>query len=193
LDYDSRKILTDVDGVLLDWEGAFDDWMEKEGYSVNDKGHYKQATRYGIEQELADKLVKTFNECAWIVALRPLRDAVDVVQEMLAENYHFECITSLSTDHWAGELRRHNLERHFGRSAMRRIRCIGTGDDKDDILAEYEKSFWWVEDKPDNALAGLEAGHKCILIDHPYNRWFNHTEVKRAMNWKEVFEIIKAE
>jgi len=193
LDYDSRKILTDVDGVLVDWEGAFDDWMEKEGYSVYDKGHYKQSTRYGIEQELADRLVKTFNECAWIVALRAHRDAVDVIQEMLAENYHFECITSLSTDHWAGELRRHNLERLFGRSAFRRIRCIGTGDDKDDILSEYENSYWWVEDKPDNALAGLEAGHKPILIDHPYNRWFNHPNVKRAMNWKEVFEIVKAE
>jgi FMN phosphatase YigB (HAD superfamily) len=28
-----KKILTDCDGVLLDWETAFHDWMVNKGYS----------------------------------------------------------------------------------------------------------------------------------------------------------------
>ena len=118
-------------------------------------------------------------------------DTVPVIDDMLCEHYHFEAITSLSTDHWAGELRRMNLERFFGRAAFRRVRCIGTGADKDDILREYERGHWWIEDKPENALAGLEAEHKPILIDHKYNRWFSHPDIPRAENFAQVWQIIK--
>ena len=186
-----RKILTDVDGVLLDWESAFDAWMSKEGYTAVNKNIYKQSKRYDIDQELADQLVKTFNESAWMGFLKPLRDAVPVIDDMLCEHYHFEAITSLSTDHWAGELRRMNLERFFGRAAFRRVRCIETGADKDDILREYDRGHWWIEDKPENCLAGLEAGHRPILIDHPYNRDFDHPDVQRAENFAQVWQIIK--
>ena len=35
LDYEKeRKILTDVDGVVLDWESSFTAWMNKQGYTV---------------------------------------------------------------------------------------------------------------------------------------------------------------
>lgn len=186
-----RKILTDVDGVLLDWETSFTAWMDKEGYSVVNPKEYKQSLRYELDQDLADRLVKTFNESAWIGYIKPLRDSVDVIQDMMSEHYHFECITSLSTDHWAGELRRMNLERFFGRASMRRVRCIETGADKDEILKEYDRGHWWIEDKPENCLAGLAAGHRPILIDHPYNRWFQHEDVIRAKDWKQVYTIIK--
>lgn len=186
-----RKILTDIDGVVLDWESSFTAWMEKEGYTVKEENEYKQSVRFGITQTKADELVKTFNESAWVGFIKPLRDAVPVIDDMLCEHYHFEAITSLSTDHWAGELRRMNLERFFGRAAFRRVRCIETGADKDDILKEYDRGHWWVEDKPANCLAGLAAGHRCIIIDHPYNRWFSHPDVQRAENFAQVWQIIK--
>ena len=186
-----RKILTDIDGVILNWLDGWTAWMDKEGYKVVNEDEYKQSLRYDIDQELADRLVKTFNESAWMGFLKPLRDAVPVIDDMLCDHWHFEAITSLSTDHWAGELRRMNLERFFGRAAFRRVRCIGTGADKDDILREYDRGHWWIEDKPENALAGLEAGHRPILIDHSYNRWFSHPDIPRAENFKQVYTIIK--
>ena len=186
-----RKILTDIDGVVLDWESSFTAWMNKEGFTVVESNQYKQSKRFGITQDKADELVKIFNESAWVGFIKPLRDAVPVIQDMLCENYHFEAITSLSTDHWAGELRRMNLERFFGRASFRRVRCIATGADKDDILREYERGHWWIEDKPENAIAGLEAGHHPILIDHPYNRWFSHPDIPRAENFAQVWTIIK--
>ena len=192
MDYEKeRKILTDVDGVVLDWESSFTAWMNKQGYTVQTKNEYKQSKRFGITQEKADDLVKIFNESAWMGFIKPLGDSVSVIHEMLAEHYHFEAITSLSTDHWAGELRRMNLERFFGRAAFRRVRCIATGADKDDILREYNRGHWWIEDKPENALAGLEAGHRPILIDHSYSRWFSHPDIPRAENFKQVWTIIK--
>jgi len=186
-----RKILTDVDGVLLDWESAFTAWMGEKGYEIKNKGnHYSQEKRYDMPKKEMGKLCRQFNESAWIGFLKPLRDAVSALDLFASHHWHFECITSLSTDHWAGELRRKNLDRFFGRQSIRRVRCIETGADKDDILREYDRGHWWIEDKPANALAGLEAGHRPILIDHPYNRDFEHPDVIRAKDWNQVYTII---
>jgi dienelactone hydrolase len=70
-------ILTDVDGVLLVWEASFSKWMASKGYTVKTPNVYKQSTRYGLEQDLADKLVCQFNESAWMGYLDPMPGAVD--------------------------------------------------------------------------------------------------------------------
>ena len=62
--YNLLPILTDVDGVLLKWEPAFSSWMASKGYTVKTPNVYKQSTRYGLEQDLADDLVERFNERA---------------------------------------------------------------------------------------------------------------------------------
>jgi hypothetical protein len=96
----------------------------------------------------------------------------------------------LSTDKFAGMLRTTNLEEIFGRGTIRRVRCIDTGADKDDILKEYEPGHWWIEDKPENCEAGLRAGHKPILMSHRYNEDYNGCI--RVQNWQEIFNIITA-
>jgi len=189
----SNKILVDVDGVLLDWEPAFDAWMAERGFQIKQPGVYNQYVRYGFKnKKQSDTLVKQFNESAWMGFLKPLRDSVDWIHTLKSKNYHFEAITSLSTDHWAGELRRMNLERFFGRGTFYRVQCLDTGADKVEALKEYDPGHWWVEDKPENALAGLEAGHKPILISHSWNMDFKHPDVKRADNWQEIYNIITA-
>ena len=36
-----KIILTDCDGVLLDWEPAFYDWMQSKGYDAKNEGIYE--------------------------------------------------------------------------------------------------------------------------------------------------------
>ena len=68
---------------------------------------------------------------------------------------------------------------------------LDTGMDKDSALSEFHNTgLYWVEDKPKNALAGLNYGLKPILIDHPYNRDFNHPDIVRVNNWKQIHEMI---
>lgn len=185
-----RKILADVDGVFLNWEEAFNRWMLSKGYKIAAPAQYKMSVKYGIEQHTADRLVEIFNNSAWIGYLNPLRDAVDWVHKFVADGWHFECITSLSDDPYAARLREMNLEHWFGRAAMRRVRCIATGADKDDILNEYEPGYWWIEDKPENAIAGLNAGHKPILVQHDYNIDFFEGDVTVCENWQQIYNLI---
>ena len=144
-----RVILTDCDGVLLDWEWAFNIWMQERGFvqRPNAKDYYKISDQFeDLTMAEAKKFTKLFNESAAIGFLPPLRDSVYWVKRLNEEfGYRFICITSLSTDKNAQKLRRMNLEKYYG-EVFDKIVCLPTGSDKHEALAQYQDSqLWWIE------------------------------------------------
>jgi FMN phosphatase YigB (HAD superfamily) len=98
---DPKKIiLTDVDGVLLDWEWAFSVWMQERGFTLtadNKKSYYLHHHYNDLTQVQAKALVKQFNESAAIGFLPALRDSVYYVKRLHEEHgYTFHAITSES-------------------------------------------------------------------------------------------------
>lgn len=185
-----KKILTDCDGVLLDWETPFHQWMVDRGYSKVKHGIYNLAEAYAIPKDEKYDLIKEFNQSAWICCLPVYKDSRTGVATLVDAGYTFDCITSLSTDPYAKRLRWQNLHEHFGKDSFEELICLDTGADKDDALSKYEPGHWWIEDKAENCDTGLKFGHRPILIDHPHNRWYSNPEVIRVENWKEVCEVI---
>lgn len=194
----NKVILTDCDGVILNWEYAFCTWMEQHGYTQIENGnhYYDLSERFNISREEAKERVKIFNESAAIGFLPALRDAMFYVKRLHEEHgYEFHCITSLSLDPSAYKLRKMNLEKLFGPTAFTRLVCLDTGADKDAALAEYKDSdLFWVEDKVENAIAGQHAGLKPILIEHGFNMNYELPEgIYKALNWKDIYEYITGE
>ena len=190
----NKLILADCDGVLLDWEYAFSIWMEEHGF-VKREGHqfeYDIGDRYGIDREQGRKLITMFNESAAIGFLPPLRDAMFYVKRLHEEHgYVFHCITSLSTDVNAGRLREMNLRKLFGKTAFEGVTCLATGADKDSALEPYAGSgLWWFEDKIENAIVGHEMGLNSVLVEHGHNMTFEHPNIPRVKNWKEIYHLI---
>jgi beta-phosphoglucomutase-like phosphatase (HAD superfamily) len=189
-----RLILTDCDGVLLDWEWAFNIWIQQHGFEeVSDaKLHYDMARRYGTSREQIRKLIKIFNESASIGFLPALRDSVYYVKRLHEEyGYRFHCITSLSRDENAQKLREMNLHKIFGATAFERIVCLDTGADKDSVLEEYQgTSCWWIEDKPENAKAGCRFGLRSIMVEHGHNMEYQHPGIVTCKNWKDIFVLL---
>ena len=185
-------ILTDADGVLLNWEYAFNVWMQRHGYElVKDyHRHYEMDKRYGITNDHKRQLVRMFNESAAIGFLPPLRDAIHYVRKLHEEHgYVFHLITSLSLDPAAQELRTQNIKKLFGETAFERFVYLDTGADKDEALKEYRgTNYWWIEDKPENAMAGAREGLECLLMEHSHN--MHYTEYNLVKNWKEIYEEI---
>ena len=67
---------------------------------------------------------------------------------------------------------------------------LDCGADKDEALAKYEGSgCYWLEDKPENALAGQKVGLNSLLMAHGHNV-NNENAFVRVQNWKEIYEII---
>ena len=158
----NKIILTDADGVLLDWEYAFDIFMIQHGYHKVPGGQlkYKTSTRYGIPESEAWRLVKIFNESAHMGFLPALRDSMYYVKRLHEEHgCVFHCITSMSKNENACELRRMNLRKLFGKTAFEKFIFLDTSADKDEALEPYRNSgYFWIEDKITNAEVGYNLG-----------------------------------
>ena len=196
LNSSDKVILTDVDGVLLNWEYAFHTWMASKGYYraapkllENDTIDYDMSGQYILfdHQPTMKQLVKQFNTSAAIGFLPPLRDAMHYVKQLHEKHgYVFHVITSMSTDRHACELRTQNLKKLFGDTVFERFVYLDTGADKDEALAEYKDSgYMWVEDKYENALAGQKAGLNSLLIEHGHN--MHVTDVPLVLDWSEIY------
>ena len=189
-----KLILTDADGVLLDWEWAFNVWMQEHGFEevAGSKFSYDMVARYGIPREQVKKLIRIFNESAAIGFLPALRDAMYYVKRLHEEHgYRFHCITSLSTDPNAVKLREQNLSKLFGKTAFERVVCLPTGADKNEALEEYrDTGCYWIEDKPVNAEAGLAAGLRPLVIEHGHNLHYYHEHITLVKNWRDVYGIV---
>ena len=190
-----KKILTDCDGVLLDWETPFHEWMRARQYNqVRADSYHIHAMYDHLAQDEAKRLVKEFNDSAWISSLPIFRDADYGISKLFDHGYRFDVITSLSLDPYAKKLRRINLDEQLGGDAFDELICLDTGADKDDALEKYNGTgYWWIEDKPENCDTGLKFGLRPILIDHPHNQWYTNPDVVRVKTWKEVCEVILGE
>jgi hypothetical protein len=189
-DYE-KVILTDVDGVLLNWGYAFDIWMNQHGYEMKNRDVYDIAQCYGISKTKGKELVKHFNESAAIGFIPPLRDAIHYVRKLHEEHgYVFHAITSLSLDPHAAKLREMNLAKLFGETAFEKVVCLDTGADKDEELVKYKDTgFVWIEDKIENAHVGDKFGLDSIVMEHGYN--MNDYTFPLMKNWKEVYEYLE--
>jgi FMN phosphatase YigB (HAD superfamily) len=188
----NKVILVDCDGVLLDWEYAFDYWMKRHGYVKTDAKVYDMAVAYDMPKDEIKRLIRMFNESAAIRKLPPLRDAMKYVKKLHEEHgYIFHAITSLSNDQYAQHLRTKNLRELFGDTAFEKYVYLDTGADKDEALAEYKDTgCWWVEDKPENAEEGLKNGLNSILMNHSHNADYENDDVIKVNNWQDIYEML---
>ena len=187
-------ILVDCDGVLLNWEYAFEIWMAQHGFEQLPGGelNYDMSVRYGISRAQIVKLIKMFNESAAIGFLPPLRDAMHYVKKLHEEHgYVFHCITSVSLDPNTIKLREMNLRKLFGKTVFQKIVCLDTGADKDAALFPYrDTGCFWIEDKISNAELGADLGLNSLLMEHGHNMYHYHDHVRTVKNWEDVYELI---
>lgn len=191
-----KIIVTDVDGVILNWEDAFQVWMEHQGFKkvLKHKLIYNAASQFNLSKEEGKKWVKLFNQSAAIGFLPPLRDAQEILT-LLNKNYGYRFVvcTSLSNDKAAQELRTRNLQKYFG-DIFEEFVYLDTGADKDEALYKLAKKYrgcLWVEDKVENADAGAKVDFESVVMEHGYNMNENHEHFV-AKNWEDIYlHIIK--
>lgn len=186
-----KLILTDCDGVLLDWEWNFTKFMHSKGY----KDYcYGSMNRYSVLQgEARTSLVHEFNNSSYIRFLPPLKDAVYYTR-LLKEKYGytFGVITSLSSNPYTRQLRDENLKEHFG-NIFDFIWSIETMADKTPYLTQFKNSqCWWIEDKIENAELGLDLGLRSVLIRHEaYTKDYCSDKMTVVDCWKDIYTLLK--
>lgn len=188
-----KIILVDCDGVLLNWADAFNEWAAERGFTQVRSDVYDMHLCYDISDMDAQNLMIEFNESAAICQLEPFRDSKYWVRRIYEElGYEFRVITSLSLCPYAARARELNLHIHFG-EAIESVVCLETGAPKDGVLEEYAGSeYFWIEDKPENAVTGFNFGLRSILMRHDHNT--NNVPLAGITivdTWKQIYKIVK--
>lgn len=184
-------ILVDCDGVLLDWEPYFHNWMkETHDMTPTNPTEYNIGKAYGLTPREGRRYVGSYNSSLHMANLGPLRDAVKYVRKLFTDHgYRFHVITSQTDDEAAKEFRKYNLEKLFGKDVFDGFTILDQGEDKDKELANWKDTgCYWIEDKPANIDAGYEAGLTPLMMGHIHN--VNQHEDVRVQDWKEIYEVI---
>ena len=189
----SKIIGIDVDGVLLKWEEAFDDFMAGQGLTKKDQGHFDLRKHYPeVPAEALNTYISVFNESAYMRYLEPMDGAVEYVTKLAEEGYRFSVVTSQTLNKVANRAREDNLKEVFG-DVFEDFTFLETGQGKYFALQKFDMETIWIDDKPDNVESGKVLGLVPILLDLPHNRSYNNKQmnIQRANSWKDIYDIIK--
>ena len=193
-----KIILTDADGVLVDWNSGFEKFMIKKGFPKvpNTDTDYNISIRHGISGHQAHEFVREYNESSYIADLLPFADSVEYVTRLAREGFKFVVVTSISDHRDAHVYRSWNVKGICG-DVFEEINCITMGASKYNILSRWsDTGYFWIEDHMRQAEAGHENGLKTILINHPYNTHYTtdlFPKVSYETPWAEIYNIIKKE
>lgn len=189
----SKIIGVDVDGVLLKWEEAFDDFMAGQGLTKKDQGHFDLRKHYPeVPAEALNTYISVFNESAYMRYLEPMDGAVEYVTKLAEEGYRFSVVTSQTLNKMANRAREDNLKEVFG-DVFEDFTFLEKGQGKYFALQKFDMETIWIDDKPDNVESGKVLGLVPILLDLPHNRSYNNKQmnIQRANSWKDIYDIIK--
>lgn len=188
---DEKIILTDIDGCLLNWREGFMRFMLNRGYSIHPEfeSQYLLTEYYGINHEELHEQVESFNSGRWeFGTLRAEPGALSGINALSELGYRFIAISACSSSKQSFVLRRANLYNIFG-DVFDEVHCLDLKDGKKSHLAYHEPTFW-IEDKMSACLEGVDAGHKCILIDQTWNKDQHDDRVERCQDWDAIVAYV---
>jgi len=168
-----RIFLTDVDDVLLRWLDAFRAYLEKNGFDTDGEHplSWNMASwikgRTGQADPEINRLVLDFNHSSDFGHLIPCNGAQKALANIKRMGFHVVAISSCTDNAQAVELRKNNLRNCFGNS-IDHVICLPLGSCKKTTLAKFPPSIW-VDDNPENVLAGVEFGHHGFVMKRPWN------------------------
>ena len=182
-----KTFLTDVDGVLLDWFHGLRKWLLKKGITTEPGDPTNWSLRDYIHHPDVDALVAEFNASQGFGKLPAYTDARYVLRQ-IAHDSKIVAITSCSADSVTQNRRYDNLHDHFGK-IFEDIICLPLRESKVPQLKKFPAGCLWIEDRPEGAEAGLEAGHRPVLLTRSYNKTHEHPQVTRCQNWIEILDL----
>lgn len=188
-----KLILSDADGVLLNWEDGFVKYMKSFGFEMKRNDVYNLGTAFGMPYEEAMKYAMAFNETEIFNNLEPYKDALEWVPKLAEKGFKFAIISSMSVDPVIRIHRIKNLRRLYG-SCIEDMHGLNPTDDKQRVLSLWgDSGLFWLEDHFKNASAGHEEGLRPILVDTAYNAHYQtdlFPRTSRETPWADIYRII---
>ena len=182
-------ILTDCDGVLLNWKDSFVDWMIKVK-RIKPEYPLKRYVEQSFAVDNIEKYIFEFGESKYFANLQPIEGAVDAICSLLELNYRFQIITAVDKTMNIYKNRVENIFKYFPHEAFVGFSCIGSNASKSKILQSYKPTFY-IEDSIRHAMEGIETNHISILLNSDYNNMTTDPRIHRFDKWNEIVSFIE--
>lgn len=195
------KIITDVDGVLLDWFNGFEKWItEVKGIKPTHgatPSMYKLTDKYPFTSEEIVKLIEEFNSSSYFGELDAIDGSVEFLKK-LVEDDNME-VAWLSAGSVEGQedkcfdMRSSNLKERFGTDIPGTLLVMDTP--KDAYLLRYKEEMGdnliFIEDSLSHAESAIKLGIRTILLNTTYNNTKTKSKLLyRAKDWEDIYNII---
>lgn len=190
-----KIILTDIDGVVFDWNTSFVNWMEMQGYTSSGVSHHDADIHLQFNIPYNESQVKKeeFNTSMIASTLNPYKDSVKYINQFYDEGWRFIGITSFS-DKPIGQYYRYlNLEDYFPTDCFGTMIFLSAGETKDEILKKFkDTNLWYIDDRIYNINIASNQGLKSLLMQHDYNMHYKRDNVNVVESWEEIYQLIKS-
>lgn len=186
-----KIIITDIDECVLQWRKTFVEYIEKNG--IPTKGeisqYYDICDLVDADRDSLEQILYEFHTSTMFENLN-VGYSADVYIPLLHDmGYEFIALTACGSVDEIKNRRISNIKSIFG-DIFKDIICINHTDSKLDYLKKLPNESIWVEDRIDNCEFGLEVGHRCFLIHHPYNDNPISKEVTRVTSWEDIYNSL---
>ena len=185
-----KHILTDCDGVLLDWSGGFRPWLEDRIGPPSGSPpplHPNHAdkwvlTHYPVGAERVEDFIQEFQRSSSFGRLNPYPDAVRYVPALARSGIRLTLVSSPGACPETLERRVENLRRCFG-DIFDPFSHLPAQSSKMGALRRHCPTLW-IDDHVPHVLEGLSAGHLGVHMDRVGE---NHPDVPaRVSEWGVV-------
>ncbi len=199
IDPNNKIILTDIDGVVLDFISNFYDYLEAEH---NIKTTHEERMHQGFLHSIGftDKdhleLFIRYHHSDFFRDLPPFECAVEKINELSDDGWQFVAITSCHSgdERQSMEITRNsrqdNLDRHF-KGVFKELHIADWQNGKSAFLKAY-KPTWWIDDRVKHANIGHDLGHQSIIMESPdLVNMTNDYDLPVAKTWHDIEQMIK--
>lgn len=199
------RIVTDIDGVCLDYVEGFIEWVEEEyGWTINpqsERDTYNMSSWFHKAEPIADntrgmhfkfmnteefiRLITEFNN--YPRCLKPIKDSQEALAALKAQGHTIIALSSFGGSHATQEFRKAYLRVLFP-GVFDDIILLDLGACKKEALAELNADYF-IEDHKDHAETGAGLGIFTFLIRTSYNK--GAQDVCHVEGWWSIEGVIR--
>lgn len=191
-----KIILSDCDGVLLDWRKGFLEWLPDHISNTLASGAMEEENfnnAFDYDMQHIDNLAVEFNQSPAISRLEPCKDALEYVRRLGDLGFRFRVCTAMGMSELSQQYREYNLYTVFG-DYFDEVSLRPVGGSKASWLEQYKDTgLFWLEDHVRHAQDGHNLGLQPIVVADSSNEHYKDLEFPRTSHetpWKDIYELI---
>lgn len=195
-------ILTDIDGVAIQWQSGLAYFAHKFGIKtdviidmISDEKFRTADKIFQTDEATGKQLIEKYNNSDFIRYLAAYRDALKVINE-LKKDYDFVAVTALGNSIDAKLNRQFNLNALFP-GAFQEILMCGHTESKDALLVQAKEKYGsrivcYIDDLPSHCEAALKVfkGTDVDVFFMPRGERSEKTSAYLVKDWTEVQYMI---